>query len=99
MSHDIMWLVISINFTVYKGSPSGKIVKGSTHKDLRPDEVLLRVTHAGLCGTDLHHKNEDIGLSHEGVGIVEKIGSEVVYFKVYVSSFVLLCSNLVTRPV
>ncbi|KAI6129839.1 NADP-dependent alcohol dehydrogenase [Pisolithus croceorrhizus] len=71
-----------INFTVYKGSPSGKIVKGSTHKDLRPDEVLLRVTHAGLCGTDLHHKNEDIGLSHEGVGIVEKIGSEVVYFKV-----------------
>ncbi|KAI6107986.1 NADP-dependent alcohol dehydrogenase [Pisolithus sp. B1] len=75
-------IMTGINFTVYKGSPSGKIVKGSTHKDLRPDEVLLRVTHAGLCGTDLHHKNEDIGLSHEGVGIVEKIGSEVVYFKV-----------------
>lgn len=72
----------SIDFTVYKGSPSGKIVKGSTSKDLRPDEVLLRVTHAGLCGTDLHHRNQDMVLSHEGVGVVEKVGSEVANYKV-----------------
>lgn len=71
-----------IDFTVYKGSSSGKIVESKTHKDMRPDEVLVRITHAGLCGTDLHYKTQDMVLSHEGVGIVEKIGSEVKFFKV-----------------
>ncbi|KAI6042531.1 NADP-dependent alcohol dehydrogenase [Pisolithus marmoratus] len=74
-----------IDFTVYKGSPSGKILMGSTYKDVRPDEVLLRITHAGLCGTDLHYKNQDMVLSHEGVGVVEKTGSKVAHFKVYVT--------------
>ncbi|KAL4066912.1 chaperonin 10-like protein [Scleroderma yunnanense] len=72
-----------MEFTVYKGSDSGKVVKGKTHKGaLKPDEVLLRITHAGLCGTDLHYKTQDMVLSHEGVGVVEQIGSDVTFFKV-----------------
>lgn len=75
-----------IDFTVYKGSSSGKVVKSKTHKEvLQPDEVLIKITHAGLCGTDLHYKTQDMVLSHEGVGVVEKIGSEVKFFKVWVN--------------
>lgn len=75
----------SINITVFKGSSSGKIVESTTHKDgLKPDEVLLKITHAGLCGTDLHYKSSDIVLSHEGVGIVQEVGPEVTTFKRFV---------------
>ncbi|KAG2035203.1 chaperonin 10-like protein [Suillus americanus] len=72
-----------IDITVFKGSPSGDILESTTHKDgLKSDEVLLKITHAGLCGTDMHYKTFDMVLSHEGVGIVQEVGSEVTTFKV-----------------
>lgn len=64
-------------FTVFKGSKEGKIVKSSTKKDLAADSVLIRVTHSGLCGTDEHFKHADMVLGHEGAGVVEEIGSGV----------------------
>ncbi|KAG0700297.1 hypothetical protein DFH29DRAFT_1080778 [Suillus ampliporus] len=55
-----------IDFTVFRGSSSGKIVQSKTHKEsIKPDEVLLRITHAGVCGTDQHHKTSDMVLGHE----------------------------------
>jgi len=60
-----------VEFTVFKGSKEGRIVKSTTKKDLKPDEVLIRVTHSGLCGTDDHYKHEDMVLGHEGAGVVE----------------------------
>lgn len=71
-----------VSFTVYKGSANGKIVKDTTSRELGPREVLVKVTHSGLCGTDVHYKHADMALGHEGVGIVEQIGSEVSLFKV-----------------
>jgi len=41
-----------VEFTVFKGSKEGKIVKSTTKRELGADEVLIRVTHSGLCGTD-----------------------------------------------
>jgi len=74
-----------IKFTVYKGSKDGRIIKSTTHKDdLAPNEVLVQVTHSGVCGTDEHHRHRDIVLGHEGVGIVQEIGEDVRAFKVYV---------------
>lgn len=71
-----------IDFTVFKGSPNGKIIESKTHKEtIKPDEVLLKITHAGLCGTDQHHKTSDMVLGHEGVGIVQQVGSQVTAFK------------------
>lgn len=71
-----------INFTVYKGSPSRRIVQGKTHRDkLNGDEVLLRITHSGLCGTDEHFLDKDMCLGHEGAGIVEALGPEVKSLK------------------
>jgi threonine dehydrogenase-like Zn-dependent dehydrogenase len=73
-----------IDLTVFKGSPSGRIIKSTTHKEtIKPDEVLLKITHAGLCGTDQHHQTSDMVLGHEGVGIVQQVGSQVTAFKAY----------------
>ena len=58
-------------FTVFKGSKEGSIVKSTTKKELGADEVLIKVTHSGLCGTDEHYKHVDMALGHEGAGIVE----------------------------
>jgi threonine dehydrogenase-like Zn-dependent dehydrogenase len=50
----------------------------------KPDDVIIRVTSSGLCGSDLH-LYEVLGpfldpgdiLGHEPMGIVEEVGSEV----------------------
>lgn len=56
--------------------------------EIKPDEVLIRIGAAGVCGSDLHYYTEGkIGdvevempfiLGHEVSGIIEKVGSEVV---------------------
>jgi threonine dehydrogenase-like Zn-dependent dehydrogenase len=61
------------SFTVYKGSESGKIVEATTTREVKPHEVLVKITHSGLCGTDEHYLHADMALGHEGVGIVEVI--------------------------
>ncbi|EGN98664.1 hypothetical protein SERLA73DRAFT_54283 [Serpula lacrymans var. lacrymans S7.3] len=74
---------MGLDFTVYKGSEDGRIVKATTHRDsLKPDDVLVRVTHSGLCGTDLHYRTFDVALGHEGVGLVQEIGTDVKSMKV-----------------
>jgi aryl-alcohol dehydrogenase len=56
--------------------------------DPQPDEVLVRVTAAGLCQTDLSvqhghlHMAFPAVLGHEGTGVVEKVGSGVTDFAV-----------------
>ena len=50
--------------------------------ELGPKEILIKITHASLCGTDVHYIPYGAALGHEGVGIVEKIGSAVTQFKV-----------------
>ncbi|KAF9728896.1 hypothetical protein PMIN06_011164 [Paraphaeosphaeria minitans] len=66
------------SFTVYKGSDSGRIVKAQTTRpDLKNDDVLVKVTASGLCGTDEHYKHADMALGHEGAGVVEDVGPGV----------------------
>jgi hypothetical protein len=60
-----------VQFTVFKGSKDGKITQSTTTKDIKDDEVLIKVTHSGVCGTDEHERTMGIGLGHEGAGIVE----------------------------
>jgi threonine dehydrogenase-like Zn-dependent dehydrogenase len=65
----------------------GKFVikeEGLTHGD---DELLIRITHCGLCQYDgVYYKgiigNPPLRLGHEPVGIVEAIGHNVTGFKV-----------------
>lgn len=59
------------SFTVFKGSKSGDIVKATTTREVGPQDVLVRITHSGVCGTDEHYHKVDQGLGHEGAGVVE----------------------------
>jgi aryl-alcohol dehydrogenase len=46
----------------------------------RPDEVLVRVSSVGVCGTDLEFATffqTPVVLGHEGAGVVEEVGSRV----------------------
>lgn len=73
--------VDAIDFTVYKGSKDG-IVKSTSHRELGRNEAIVKITHSGLCGTDLHVVDSDMALGHEGAGIVKKIGPDVKTVKV-----------------
>ncbi|KAJ7272095.1 chaperonin 10-like protein [Mycena haematopus] len=74
---------MSIEFTVFKGSANEGIVESKTYHDgPKGNEVLVKITHSGICGTDEHFKHADMVLGHEGVGTVEQIGDRVSQFKV-----------------
>ncbi|KAH8175447.1 zinc-binding dehydrogenase domain-containing protein [Sarocladium implicatum] len=68
---------MGVDFTYYKGSPSGDIVEATGHRDPKPTEVIIKITHCGLCGTDEHVVHSDAGLGHEGIGIITEVGSKV----------------------
>ncbi|ORY59189.1 chaperonin 10-like protein [Pseudomassariella vexata] len=70
------------SFTVFKGSKDG-VRKSTTTKpdELTGDQVLIKVTASGLCGTDLHYKTTDMALGHEGVGIVLSTGPACKYLQ------------------
>ena len=54
----------------------------------RPTDAIIRLTSSAICGTDLHFIRGTVSdmvegtiLGHEGVGVVEKVGSNVRNFK------------------
>lgn len=57
-------------------------------RDLRPEDVAIRISHCGICHSDLHMAHNDWGMSqypmvpgHEIVGTVTGVGSAVTRFK------------------
>lgn len=55
---------------------------------LHPTDALVKITKTTICGTDLHILKGDVPtvdsgrvLGHEGVGIIEEVGSAVSSFK------------------
>ncbi len=57
-------------------------------KPLQNDEIEVKVTHNGLCHTDIHMRDNDWGVSkfplvagHEVVGIVTEVGADVTNLK------------------
>lgn len=70
------------DFTVFKGSPDGSIHKATTHRDdLTGDQVLVQVSHSGVCFTDVHYRKTDMALGHEGAGTVAAVGPNVKQLK------------------
>ncbi|KAJ7497665.1 chaperonin 10-like protein [Mycena latifolia] len=74
---------MSVEFTVFKGSASEGIVESKTqHPAPTGNQVLVKITHSGICGTDEHYKHADMVLGHEGVGTVQQVGESVRGFNV-----------------
>jgi alcohol dehydrogenase len=73
---------------VYRG-PGKKSVEQHAKPDITaPTDAIVKMTLTTICGTDLHILKGDLPsctpgriLGHEGVGIVEKVGSGVTSFK------------------
>ena len=72
-----------IHFTSFRGSKEGIKESKEQSEDLHGDQVLVKITHSGLCGTDLHYRSADQVLGHEGVGTVERTGPAVRDLKKY----------------
>jgi hypothetical protein len=69
--------------TVYRGVNGSAIASPfDLPSELGPKQILMKITHSSLCGTDVHYLSSGMALGHEGIGIVEKIGSEVTQFQV-----------------
>ncbi|KAJ6570062.1 putative NADP-dependent alcohol dehydrogenase C 2 [Mycena vulgaris] len=69
---------MGIDFTVFKGCPDDGIVEATSHRELPTvNQVLVKITHSGIRGTDEHYKQADMVLDHEGVGTVEQLGERV----------------------
>eukprot|EP00741_Cyanophora_paradoxa_P016409 tig00020912_g15844.t1 len=73
-------------FKAYAVVSKGKPLEPWTYtpKPLGDYDVELKVTHNGLCHTDIHMRDNDWGIStfplipgHEVVGVVEAVGSKV----------------------
>jgi len=56
-------------------------------RDVGPTDVLIGITYAGLCHTDVHHSRAEFGQTHypivpghEIAGVVQQVGAEVTRF-------------------
>jgi D-arabinose 1-dehydrogenase-like Zn-dependent alcohol dehydrogenase len=68
---------MGVDFKVFKGSKDGTIVETTGHRVPGPTEVVVKISHCGVCGTDEHYRHYDQGLGHEGIGVITEVGSSV----------------------
>jgi alcohol dehydrogenase (NADP+) len=67
--------------TYLAGGPDGNIHAKTSTRAIGDVEVVVKVTHSGVCGTDAHDRMSGCGLGHEGVGIVDELGKKVTTVK------------------
>lgn len=72
----------SLSRTVYRGVDGAVKSNQSDLPTLGPLDVLVKITHASLCGTDLGYMPYGIALGHEGVGIVQDKGIAVTQVQI-----------------
>lgn len=71
-------------YTTYR-TVNGAVAAAKTAiPELRPYDILVRLTHSGVCHTDalISASGAPLALGHEGVGIVEAVGAAVTQFQV-----------------
>lgn len=73
---------------VYRGKNTIKLEDKPKPKIQDPTDALVKVVHTTICGSDLHILQghvptckEGITIGHEGVGVIEEVGSAVRAFK------------------
>ncbi|KAL5603783.1 hypothetical protein FOVSG1_006533 [Fusarium oxysporum f. sp. vasinfectum] len=71
-------------YCIYKPQDNSIIESKVRIPALGPNDILIRITHSGVCNADASFAKRGacIALGHEGVGIVEAVGSNVTQLKV-----------------
>lgn len=74
---------------IYLGQGKKEVTEKPKPKIEKETDAIVKITKTTICGTDLHILSGDVPtveegriLGHEGVGIVEEVGSSVSNFKV-----------------
>jgi D-arabinose 1-dehydrogenase-like Zn-dependent alcohol dehydrogenase len=72
------------SYDVYRGVDGKLTATPATIPKIGPKDVLVKITHSGVCYTDyeLYSVGLKLALGHEGTGIVEEVGSDVKTLKV-----------------
>jgi len=80
--------VAQMQALVYLGPGKKAVERRPKPAIIAPTDAIVRVTKTTICGTDLHILKGDVPtctpgriLGHEGVGVVEQVGSAVTAFK------------------
>jgi alcohol dehydrogenase len=74
---------------VYRG-PGKRALEDKAKPTVKePTDAVVKITHTTICGTDLHIMKGDVStvtdgrtLGHEGVGVIEAVGSSVSNFRI-----------------
>ncbi|SOE53300.1 Threonine dehydrogenase [Burkholderia sp. OK233] len=73
---------------VYHGLDKKSLDERPIPQLVAPTDAIVKMTHTTICGTDLHILKGDVPtcepgriLGHEGVGVVQQVGSAVSLFK------------------
>ncbi|KAL7920446.1 GroES-like protein [Trichoderma austrokoningii] len=76
--------LIGKEYRGYRSKDGGITAFDTKIPELGPKDVVVRITHSGLCASDVAmvKLGAPVALGHEGVGIVELIGSDVKQLKV-----------------
>ncbi|EEQ35822.1 NADP-dependent alcohol dehydrogenase [Microsporum canis CBS 113480] len=64
-------------FTTFRGTDAGVVASQTKRPPLTRNQVLVSITHSGVCGTDQHYRKAGCVLGHEGIGIVQCLGPDV----------------------
>lgn len=64
---------------MYRSRNSATVVNNVALPALGPRDVLIRITHSGVCYVDALHagRGDSCALGHEGVGVVGEVGTNV----------------------
>ena len=90
VNHDRHGHKKTMRAVMWEGKPFNVAVRDIPKAKLQePEDVVVRVTTAAICGSDLHIYHGILGsdevpfpIGHEAVGIIVEAGSAVEHFKV-----------------
>lgn len=73
---------------VYRGPGKKSVEERAKPVIIAPDDAIVKLTRTTICGTDLHILKGDVPscapgrvLGHEGVGVIESVGTAISRFK------------------
>ena len=70
------------SYSIFRGADGNAKQSKAATPALEPLQVLVKITHSGLCATDAMLLPSGVALGHEGVGNVVAVGKDVTQLKI-----------------